>query len=83
VIKVASSLANSRPRHQKGPGAHLQAHSSFAPTRAPLHSSHPMGDVTSTVDLPSVCFVWSQLFSSDLLLVETALIVVLFAGDVH
>jgi hypothetical protein len=39
-----------------------------------------MGDMASTVDLPSVCFVWSKLFSSDLLLVETALIVVFSRG---
>jgi hypothetical protein len=56
------------------------AHSSSALTRPPLRSSHPMGDVASMVDLPSMRFVWSQLFSSDLLLVETVLIVVFFAG---
>jgi hypothetical protein len=39
-----------------------------------------MGDATSTVDLPSMRFVWSQLFSSDLLLVETALIVMFSQG---
>jgi hypothetical protein len=40
-----------------------------------------MGDVALMVDLPSVRFVWSQLFSWDLLLIETALTVVFFTGD--
>jgi hypothetical protein len=39
-----------------------------------------MGDVTLMVDLPSVRFIWSQLFLSDLLLVETALIAVFSQG---
>ena len=39
-----------------------------------------MGDVASMVDLPSARFVWAQLFSSDLLLVETALIAVFSQG---
>jgi hypothetical protein len=39
-----------------------------------------MGDVASTVDLPSMRFIWSQLFSSDLLLIETALIIVFSQG---
>jgi hypothetical protein len=42
-----------------------------------------MGDVASTVDLPSVRFLWSQLFSLDLLLVKTTLIVMFYTGDVH
>jgi hypothetical protein len=39
-----------------------------------------MGDMASTVDLPSMRFIWSQLFSSNLLLVETTLIVMFFTG---
>jgi hypothetical protein len=39
-----------------------------------------MGDVASTIDLPSMCFIWSQLFSSDLLLVETSLFAVFSQG---
>jgi hypothetical protein len=54
MIKVASSPTNSKPpRRKKGPRARLLAHSSPAPMRALLRSSHSMGDVTSTVDLLS------------------------------
>jgi hypothetical protein len=66
MIKVASSPANSKPpRRQKRPRARLLVHSSPAPMRALLRSSHSMGDVASTVDLLSEREIGSNLFLND------------------